>query len=181
MIGGTCPSGSHTGTGWCQSILYNFKGYNGTIMDGYYSTSDLNFYNGNLYGTTQSGGKSSGFGTVFELSSGSGGTWTETILHNFTRNPDGSVPLQGVVFDSQGNLYGTTSAGGNYVVNKTSAGTVYEINSTGTFTKLYQFTEAATDGMSPEDKLLIDSFGNLYGTSYATGPGCSANNSACTE
>ncbi len=175
MTGGSCPSGSQTGNGWCESILYNFMGYNGTIKDGYYSTSDLTFYNANLYGTTQSGGTSAGFGTVFELSSGSGGTWTETILHNFTRNPDGSVPLQGVVFDSQGNLYGTTSQGGNYLVNKTSDGTAYEISSTGTFSKLYQFTGGATDGMSPGSKLLIDSFDNLYGTSYQSGPGCDSN------
>jgi uncharacterized repeat protein (TIGR03803 family) len=71
----------------------------------------------NAYGTTVNGGKASddctvGCGTVFELSPGSGGSWTERTLHDF-KGPygDGMWPTGGVIFDELGNLYGTTTQG----------------------------------------------------------------------
>jgi uncharacterized repeat protein (TIGR03803 family) len=67
-----------------------------------------------------------GCGTVFELSPGSGGTWTETILYEFCSVSlclDGAVPKAGLIFDAAGNLYGTTSGGGAY-----SYGTVFELS-----------------------------------------------------
>jgi uncharacterized repeat protein (TIGR03803 family) len=73
---------------------------------------------------TLEGGESQA-GTVYELSPPSVGSWTETILHSFSAgigDPDGSNPVGGVVLDSSGNLYGTTSAGG-----QANAGTVFEI------------------------------------------------------
>src|SRR6266446_1354005 len=66
---------------------------------------------GNLYGTT-SGGGTSNFGTVFQLSRPQPGVVIETILYNFLGGNDGSVPYTGVIIDSAGNLYGTTSVGG---------------------------------------------------------------------
>ena len=125
---GGCPAGSNQGNGWCETVLHTFAGGK---TDGYHSTSDLTFYQGNLYGTTWSGGNSTlSAGTVFELSPNSNGTWTETLLHSFARNPDGMTPEQGVVFDSRGNLYGVASQGGNYVNHVSSWGTVYEISAT---------------------------------------------------
>ena len=52
---GGCPAGSNQGNGWCETVLHTFTGGK---TDGYHSTSDLTFYQGNLYGTTQSGGNS---------------------------------------------------------------------------------------------------------------------------
>ena len=74
-----------------------------------------------LYGVTQSDGIFDGFGLVFELEQ-STSRWKETILHRFRGSPDGSTPAAGLVFDSQGHLYGSTSAGGS-----NGFGTVYEI------------------------------------------------------
>jgi uncharacterized repeat protein (TIGR03803 family) len=68
---------------------------------------------GNLYGTTSGGGNSDfEAGTVFKLSPGQGGGYTETVLHNFSGGDDGQSPYAGLIMDSAGNLYGTTYAGG---------------------------------------------------------------------
>src|SRR5271166_6101796 len=79
---------------------------------------------GNLYGTTSYGGMG---GTAFELSPPPqpGGTWTETVIYTFGAggNEDGIVPLAGMVFDAEGNLYGTTSTGGS-----AGGGTVFELS-----------------------------------------------------
>jgi uncharacterized repeat protein (TIGR03803 family) len=81
---------------------------------------------GNLYGTTTGGGTSTlcsnGCGTVFKLTPGTGGTWTEKLLNSFGRSKDGQYPYAGVILDAAGNLYGTTSGGGAY-----GYGTVFEI------------------------------------------------------
>jgi uncharacterized repeat protein (TIGR03803 family) len=74
---------------------------------------------GNVYGTTYAGG-SNGGGSVFKLTN-SGGTWTETDLHSFG-GLDGLFPYSSVVFDASGNLYGTTTMGGN-----NGAGVVWQI------------------------------------------------------
>jgi len=90
-----------------ETVIYTFS--NG--MDGANPTGDLiRDSAGNLYGTTKlgDGGTSTGFGTVFEISSSLG----EFILHGFTGNNDGGDPVAGLTRDSAGNLYGTTAAGG---------------------------------------------------------------------
>jgi hypothetical protein len=67
---------------------------------------------GNLYGTTIEGGTDN-VGTVFELKPTPGGPWTEVLLHSFAESGhDGQSPYAGLIFDSAGNLYGTTNAGG---------------------------------------------------------------------
>src|ERR1700692_4135003 len=78
---------------------------------------------GNLYGTTAFGG-SSDAGIVFELTNPEAPAgWTESILYNFSGGSDGSQPYSGLIFDSAGNLYGTTYQGG-----ASNAGTVYELS-----------------------------------------------------
>lgn len=77
----------------------------------------------NLYGTTYQGGTGTNpDGTVFELTPAGGGAWTETILYTFTSGADGENPNCGLIFDSSGNLYGTTVVGGSG-----GGGTAFEI------------------------------------------------------
>lgn len=116
---------------------------------------------GNLYGTTYSGGKYD-FGTVFELSN-STGTWTETILHDFSGGSDGAYPESSLLFDSSGNLYGTTWGGGS-----SGDGTIFRVSSSGQETVLYTFTGGA-DGAHPLAGLVADKLANFYGTTSGGG------------
>ena len=110
---------------------------------------------GNLYGTTEFGG-SSGNGTVFKVDpSGS-----ETVLYSFTNSGgDGALPIGGVVIDMAGNLYGTTEVGGS-----SGNGTVFKVDSSGSETVLYSFANSGGDGANPVAGLVMDTAGNLYGT-----------------
>lgn len=88
---------------WVETVLYSFTG-GADGGDPFFG--DLTFDQlGNIYGTTANSGNS-GDGVVFKLTR-SGGGWTESVLWNFTGS-DGGFPLSGVIFDSAGNLYGTT-------------------------------------------------------------------------
>jgi uncharacterized repeat protein (TIGR03803 family) len=88
---------------------------------------------------------------------------TFKVVHNFTGTSDGGNPLDGFVADTSGNLYGTTSAGGN-----SGNGAVIEFSKAGVESVLYSFA-GGTDGSSPQAGLLRDKSGNLYGTTYAGG------------
>jgi uncharacterized repeat protein (TIGR03803 family) len=85
---------------------------------------------GNLFGTTECGG-ASGVGTVFELSppATAGGAWTETVRSSFNYG-DGAGPFAGLIADSNGNLYGTTSQGGVSCPD-VGCGTVFELTDIG--------------------------------------------------
>jgi uncharacterized repeat protein (TIGR03803 family) len=127
---------------------------------------------GKIYGTTKLGG-SNGAGVVFELSEATSGKWTETVLHNFGSGKDGQYPCGSVVFDSAGNIYGTTQAGGAYGHGtNTTGGTAYKLTPKSgggwTETVIHSFG-SGTDGALPRANLVIDSVGNLYGTTYAGG------------
>jgi uncharacterized repeat protein (TIGR03803 family) len=139
-----------------KATLFAFGGANGYQP----SNGDLTFdANGNMYGTTSYGGTYN-LGTVFELSNARG-VWKETILHSFGYGADGTVPIAGVILDPSGNLYGTTSTGGN-----TGNGTVYELSpghSGWTESVLYNFQGSPTDGETPYAGLTFDPYGNLYG------------------
>ena len=128
--------------------------------------------NGNLFGTTSQGGSGSpSAGTVFKLAPPAtvGAPWTETVLYTFTGGVDGAHPYAGLIFDSAGNLYGTTNGGGAF-----NYGTVFKVDSTGNETVLYSFT-GFPDGASPYAGVVQDSAGNLYGT---TGEGGAFNHGA---
>jgi uncharacterized repeat protein (TIGR03803 family) len=156
---------------WTEITLYTFQGG----ADGETPTAGLIFdSSGNLYGTTNFGGGTTGCnkvgcGTAFELSPNGDGTWTETILHSFVGGKDGNEPASMLVFDSAGNLYGTTFSGGS-----SNKGTAYELSpgSGGTWTEkiLHSFTASTTDGGDPgAGALVLDSSGNLYGTTQIGG------------
>ena len=132
---------------------------------------------GNLYGTTLYGGASSncvyGCGIAFELVNSSG-SYTEKLLHSFTGSSDGSYPMESLVIDAAGKLYGTTTGSNS---NPAGNGTVFElVNSSGEYAEcvLHAFAGPPDDGASPDAGLLMDSAGKLYGTTYgggATGAG----------
>lgn len=121
---------------------------------------------GNLYGTTFVAG-AHGAGTVHELSPNGVGGWNETVLYSFTGGTDGANPYYAdVIFDKAGNLYGTTVGGG-----ANNLGVVFELTPSSdgwTETVLHSFA-GGVDGSNPYSGLVLDRFGNLYGTTYAGG------------
>ena len=96
---------------WIETLLYSFKG--GTDGSGPISNLVLDA-KGNLYGTTSEGGsaKCGGCGTIFKLTPGLDGSWTETVVYRFTGPPDGAFAYNGMVGDGVGNFYGATVHGG---------------------------------------------------------------------
>lgn len=150
---------------WTESIVHAFS-----FQDGFNPTAGLIFDNaGNLFGTTYAGG-SSGAGVVFELKPNSDGSWTESVLHNFVQGTDGANPHAGVIFDSAGNLYGTTYGGGplgDDVVFKLSP----TPDGTWAYSMLYRFSDGA-DGANPFAGVIFDTAGNLYGTAPWGGAFC---------
>ncbi len=136
------------------TVLYSFTG-----TDGQYPSKLVMDSVGNLYGTTMFGG-SDDWGTVFKLDRNG----TMTVLHNFTEGTgDGLMPIEGLIMDSVGNLYGTTYDGGEY---GWPGGTVFKLDTSGTLTLLHSFN--VTDGQYPS-KLAMDTIGNLYGTTWSGG------------
>jgi uncharacterized repeat protein (TIGR03803 family) len=139
------------------TLLHSFAGtpdgedpYSGLLRDN----------SGSLYGTTQYGGKGGGFGTVFRLDV----KGKLTLLHSFTGTPDGVNPLAGLLRDAAGNLYGTTQYGGT----RGGYGTIFKLNAKGKLTLLHSFG-AMPDGQNPYSRLIRDSAGNLYGTTFYGG------------
>ena len=161
---------------WTESILWSFA--NG--MDGNDPRGGLMMdANRNLYGTTTGGGTNGGAGTVFELSPAGGGGWTESVLWNFGNGSDGAEPWDTLVMDTGGDLYGTTDTGGTHEVGTTfAAGTVFELTPPSTIggnwteSILWNFGDQALDGRQPYAGLILDTTGNLYGTTrFAFGAG----------
>ncbi|HXM60072.1 MAG TPA: choice-of-anchor tandem repeat GloVer-containing protein [Terriglobales bacterium] len=152
---------------WKEKVLHSFNGGNG--KDGVGPLAGVIFDgSGNLYGTTELGGLYS-FGIVFELSPKTGGGWTEKILHSFNPNTkDGVAPNASLIFDTAGNLYGTTLEGGT-----SGVGTVFELSAkTGGGWKeklLHSFNSSGKDGYFPFSALTFDGSGNLYGATSVGG------------
>jgi uncharacterized repeat protein (TIGR03803 family) len=153
------------GSNWVETTLYNFNTAAG--VDGAYPYANLVFDSaGNLFGTTFEGGATNE-GTVFELSP-SGGSWTETVIHSFVNNgTDGYHTFSALVFDGSGNFYGTTNGGGTFTY-----GTLFEFSPAGggawTESILHSFG-GTNDGILPYAGVVLDSSGNLYGTTRSGG------------
>jgi len=149
----TCNSGGSPG---CGVVFKLDTTGNETVLHAFTSTPDGAFplaalvqdTQGDLYGTTANGGVY-GVGTVFKVDTAG----NETVLYSFTgANGDGAAPFGGLVRDAQGNLYGTTSAGGDVALGCAGAGgcgTVFKVNSAGKETVLYSFTWTNGDGIAP--------------------------------
>lgn len=154
---------SKTGT-WSDVTLYSFTGG----ADGAIPTSDLIIGPSNvLYGTTSYGG-TWGYGTVFQLSPGAGGAWTEKVLYSFKGGADGANPAAGLVLaSSTGVLYGTTYNGG-----AAGFGTVFQLGpaAPGVWTEkiLYSFI-GGNDGANPLADLVIGPGTTLYGATEQGG------------
>ncbi len=159
---------TNSGSGWTESILYNFQ----DASDGSYPVGGVIVDQaGNLFGTTFNGGDNGG-GIVYELSPSNGG-WTFTTLHSFTGSYGG--PYNKLARDAAGNLYGATNGEGLY-----GFGSVFKLtpgDSGWTFTDLYDFT-GGNDGGQPYGSLTVDGHGNVYGT---TAIGGSANQGVAFE
>jgi uncharacterized repeat protein (TIGR03803 family) len=121
---------------------------------------------GNFYGMSNSGGAYFG-GTVFEITPGG----VETTLHSFPAGGilgvDGSTPTASLVEGSDGDLYGTTSSGGQ--IGEFGSGTVFKITKAGVETVLHSFTGSPLDGADPNAALIQGSDGNFYGTTTLGG------------
>jgi uncharacterized repeat protein (TIGR03803 family) len=177
---GTTESGGSPGNGtvfelmpgqsgrWTEKVLHAFKGH----ADGAQPLAGLIFDGaGNLYGTTELGGRS-GLGTVFELSPAKAGKWKETILHAFQGTPDGSNPIAGLVF-SGGILYGTTYSGGDSTCGVVGGcGTVFQLASNGSkWTETIIHSFQGRDGIETLATPVFDQTGSLYGTTFEGGSG----------
>ena len=130
---------------------------------------------GNFYGTTVFGGYGSptaggnlpcggtGCGVAFKLDKEGG----ETVLHRFTGGADGAAPL-GLIADSVGNLYGATVQGGRPGCEDYACGVVFKLDQSGTETVLHTFDDTS---FGPEAGIIMDSAGNIYGTTTFGGGG----------
>jgi uncharacterized repeat protein (TIGR03803 family) len=158
---------SPSGSTWTHTVLYSFTGgidggepYKGVTLDA----------QGNLYGTAVTGGGGScegGCGVLFKLTH-SDGTWTQTVIHQFTGGDDGSGPGSGLTFDPHGNIYGMTPTGGAY-----GLGVVYllqpQTNSTWKLNVLHAFTGGDDGSSASAGRLILDPAGDLYGVTTVGG------------
>jgi uncharacterized repeat protein (TIGR03803 family) len=162
-------------SGYRFSIMHSFCQSGFPCTDGVDPSSTLvRDAFGNLYGTTAEGGTGiyapygAGGGTVFKVDS----TGHETVLYSFCSTldcKDGNLP-GALVRDAAGNLYGITSLGGTNNLGQRFGGIVYKLNAAGQQTLLHSFCSQpnCADGTGPAS-LILDSAGNLYGTTGSGG------------
>jgi uncharacterized repeat protein (TIGR03803 family) len=169
-------------------VLHNFDPAK-VLDDGAYSNSGVAFGpNGSLFGATTFGGDfACDCGIVYQLTQGANDEWHEKILYVFVGvsrgGNDVSFPESGVVFDADGNIFGTTPGGGDFSCNF-GCGGVYELiaNGDGTYTEkvLHIFSGGTSDGMGGEAEPLLDDKGNLFGTTAnGGGTGCQNGGFGC--
>lgn len=160
-LGGAFGEGSvfKIASGGKESILHSFSATGAAKADGVFPEGGLVVdAQGNLYGTTYNGGAFH-TGVVFKLTPAG----TETVLHSFGGTGDGLHTQAALIIDGSGNLYGTSFQGGAF-----GAGIVFKLDSLGNETILHSFG-SGTDGAYPHAALLMDSLGNLYGTTEQGG------------
>jgi uncharacterized repeat protein (TIGR03803 family) len=149
------------------TLLHSFTGYVSTTQyDGAFPYGTLTQdANGNLYGTTNSGG-SANTGTIFKITP----SGNYTLLHSFVNAPpayDGVLPTAGPTLGTDGNIYGTTEKGGTQ-----NGGAIYKITPSGTETLLYSFCVVSCyDGFVPTTSMLLDTNGKFYGVTSGNSNG----------
>ena len=151
---------------WTRTTIHTFlSNRNGNSDGGYPGEGLLIDSAGSLYGVAAQGG-TYGYGVVFKFAPNGDGTWTESIIYNFTNSRDGYAPYAPLVMDAAGNLYGTAQIGGIY-----GAGTVFKLalsNGTWTESTLFAFT-GGDGGGNPNFGVVLDHAGNLYGAADTGG------------
>jgi uncharacterized repeat protein (TIGR03803 family) len=138
------------------SVLFTFDGQDGLNPNAGLVRDDT----GNLYGTTYLGGTFTN-GLVFKLDKSD----SETVLLNFNGGSDGGVPSSGLILDKAGNLYGPADQG------SAGGGVLFKLSPKGKERVLFNFGGCATclRPRGPQGALLMDTSGNLYGTTLAGG------------
>jgi uncharacterized repeat protein (TIGR03803 family) len=148
---------------WTKTVIYSFSGRADGTSPRSLTLDDA----GNLFGVTSEGG-ATGHGTVFKLTrpTQAHAAWSKTILYQFAGATDGESPKGGVVLDTAGTLYGTTSSGG-----KINAGTVFELTPTamgrGRWIKTVLTDFNGQPGTNPYAGVILGEHGELYGTTTA--------------
>ncbi len=154
---GTVYELAYNGVGWAVNVLYTFSHGETLFLPSAGVTFDKA---GNLYGTAEGG-----FGGAFELTP-SGGGWVYNEVYALHGGVQGGSPRAGLIFDDAGNLYSATMQYG------TGGGTAFEltpVNGSWAFSLLYSFIGVCCNQVGPWATLVMDSAGNLYGTTYADG------------
>jgi len=155
------------------TTLYTFSCTQGDCPDGGTPIAALvQATNGDLYGTTYSGGANGG-GTVFKITPDG----VFTTIYNFcsqSRCTDGEQPNVGLIQAADGDLYGTTRIGGDSTYSSSGGGTVFKITPSGALTTLYRFCSQlpCLDGVTPDASLVQASDGDFYGTTPIEGVNC---------
>ncbi len=154
---------------WTETVIHTF----GEGSDGVAPLYGAPLFDaaGNIYGTTTAGGANNK-GTVYKLTPSQGG-WTESVIYSFNGAGDGSYPSSSLIFDQQGNLYGTARYGGDLSCDfSQGCGTVFKLSPSGsgwTETTLYTFEMTGDIGYDPVGALVFDASGDLYGTAPSGG------------
>jgi hypothetical protein len=178
---------------WKQTVIhYFYHSYAFGADDGANPSGGLIMdRSGALYGVTNLGGSianvSGSYGTVYKLTpvDVARTNWQETVLYRFKGGADGANPFFQLALDTAGALYGSTLYGGtgpctDFFSNPVGCGTVYKLTPPGagqsawTKATLHSFARGA-DGMVPQGRLLLDYYGNIYGTTIEGGTG------SCTD
>jgi len=172
---GTVFELSPSSGGWTFTTIYDFDYAHGVGPVG----SLVIDASGNLYGATYGGAKKysycpGGCGVVFELSPSASG-WKQTLLHAFS-GPDGANVQGGLTLDAGGNLFGTTTSGGNPRCTsgfQVGCGVVFELSpaSGGHWTYNHLYVFQGYDGFYPNSNPLVDAAGNIFGTTVEGGTG----------
>jgi uncharacterized repeat protein (TIGR03803 family) len=152
-------------SGWSFASIHSFVGGSDGSLPEASVVSDAA---GRLYGTTLAGG-AFGLGVAFEMRPSPGGTWRFGVLHNFTGFRDGALPVNPFVVDGAGDIYGVTLAGGiDTECQDNGCGVVFKLTPGSGETVLHTFT-GMPDGYGPDAGLILDSAGNLFGTTQQGG------------
>jgi uncharacterized repeat protein (TIGR03803 family) len=152
----------NSGSGWQYNRLLELDDTNGADS----TASLVPDAAGNFYGSTSRGGAYHA-GAIFMLSSSG---WNYSLIYSFAGSYPQQGPLNPLLLDANGNLFGTTYSDGLY-----GAGSVFKLTPSGggrTYTSLHDFTGAGPDAGYPQGGLVMDADGNLYGTASMGGSGC---------
>jgi uncharacterized repeat protein (TIGR03803 family) len=154
----TVVAGTTPGTALATLHWFGSNTGDGQTPNGLMQAND-----GDLYGTTQSGGisGSSGYGTIFKITTN--GLFTTLVPFTEASYTLGDRPLAALVEDTNGNFYGTTELGGTNLV-----GNIFQLTPGNTLTNLYSFT-GGDDGSNPSVPLVLGTDGNLYGSTPTGG------------